>query len=58
MPNHIKFCSCESCRTGKHRSAFREARIRRAIKGHRREVKIALQKDKELPGPITVGYTD
>lgn len=58
MPNHIKFCGCPMCRTGKHHSARAKARVRRVIRSHRRRVKMALIAGRELPGVIAVGYTD
>ena len=57
MANHIKFCSCKACRSGRHAPASK-AKIRQAVRHNRRAVKVALRLDREAPRCFSVGYTD
>jgi hypothetical protein len=57
MPNHLKFCSCKTCKAGRHRPGAK-ATIKRASRRLRHGAKAALAKGKEPPDKTTIGYTD
>ena len=57
MPNHMKFCSCKTCRAGRHRSGGK-ATIKRASRKLRHDTKAKLKEGKEPPDKGTVSYTD
>jgi len=57
MPNHLKFCSCKTCKAGRHRPGAKTT-IKRASRRLRHGAKAALAKGKELPDKTGVSYTD
>lgn len=62
--NHIKFCSCEQCKAGMHKSARGEYTARQAVRRHRHKAKQTLKQvdldaeDVVVENIISVGYTD
>lgn len=57
MSSHLKFCSCETCRAGRHRAGAKSV-IKRASRRLRRGTKAAIAKGEEPPNKTSVGYTD
>ncbi len=57
MSNHLKMCSCKSCRAGRHRPGGK-ATVKRAARKLRHGAKDALNKGKEPPDKTSVSYTD
>ncbi len=57
MTTHLKFCSCKTCRKGRHRPGAKSV-IKRASRRLRRGAKAALAKGEEPPDKTSVGYTD
>lgn len=58
MPNHLKFCSCRSCRAGRHRGD-RKGRLARAVTRRLRYgAKAALKRGLEPERVLSVGRTD
>ena len=56
MPNHMKFCGCKTCRTGRHRPGA-QSMITRANRSLRHGAKTALVKGKEPPDKTSIGYS-
>jgi len=57
MANHMKLCSCKTCRRGLHSPSGSEV-ARQAVRGARRRARQALRRG-DTPDPIFgVGYTD
>jgi len=57
MSRELKFCSCQTCRAGRHRPGNKSV-IKRASRRLRRATKTALAKGKEPPDKTSVSYTD
>ena len=57
MPNHMKFCSCRSCKAGK-RTPRAKLITRLVIRAARHQVKLALHKGNEPLNVASVPYTD
>jgi hypothetical protein len=57
MSRNLKFCSCKTCRAGRHRPGAKST-IKRASRRLRRDTKAALKQGKEPPDKTTVPYTD
>jgi hypothetical protein len=55
--NHIKFCGCRACKRNKHAPSTK-VETKTIIKSNRRKVKLALEQGKEIPGVMSIGYTD
>lgn len=57
MSRHYKFCSCKTCREGRHRPG-NKAQTKRKARGFRRKTKTALAKGEAPPDKISMSYTD
>lgn len=57
MSNHLKFCSCKSCRAGRHRPGSKAA-TRRRTRGARHKAKTDLAKGREPSKVTSIDYTD
>lgn len=57
MSNHMKFCSCQACKRGRH-SKFGKTIVRQITRRFRRLTKQSLQKGEDPPKIISVPYTD
>ena len=57
MSRELKFCSCKTCRAGRHRPGAKSI-IKRASRRLRHGAKAALKQGQEPPAKTTVGYTD
>lgn len=57
MANHLKFCSCRSCRLGRHTKAGGKV-IRAIIRKQRHDTKLALKQGREPERIHGVPYTD
>ena len=59
MGMKVKFCSCRSCRIGRHRGSRNKAAIRRVMNGARRHWNLlaAQERDEEITA-VSIPYTD
>ncbi len=58
MPNHLKFCGCQVCRSGMRHRGKMEAKVKRAVRRLRHLAKLALSRDEEPPPAVGVERTD
>lgn len=59
MSTKVKFCSCRSCRLGRHQGSRNKAAIRRAMNGARRHWNLLTvqERDEEIAA-VSIPYTD
>ena len=57
MSRELKFCSCKSCRKGRHRPGSK-SEIKRASRRLRKSAKAALKRGEEPPSKTSVSFTD
>ena len=57
MSSYLKFCSCKSCKAGRHREG-NKAVTRRVVRSVRQRTKQALREGNEPEPRKGVGYTD
>jgi hypothetical protein len=57
MPNHMKFCGCNRCRSGLHTKSG-GATVRKLVRKARRSTKQNLKLGKEPEPKISIEYTD
>jgi hypothetical protein len=58
MSNVLKFCSCRSCRAGRHACKYKHREARIAQRKLRHNTKAALRQGQEPNRSVSVGYTD
>jgi len=57
MSHNYKFCSCKTCRAGRHRPGSK-SQTKRKTRGFRHKAKAALAKGEAPPDKIGMSYTD